>query len=209
MKKHAFDSVCVALVAVLLSAGASLAQEGKPEFSIAIHGPESAKVGTYIVVDILVTNISNHVIAFDDGDFPTLGEANFHVDLFDGRGDLAPRTSYGKAVRGEKPSPGEPLIVLTGHYIERSLKPGEALKESVTLSGPHEFGLYDMKPGVYTVVVWRPDFQAGHATSNSKPEDSDLSKPVAPHSEATANPVAPKPKAIAKSNTITLTVVLE
>jgi len=179
------------LVVVLLSVCTSLAQEGKPEFSITIHGPESMKVGTYIVVDILVTNISNHVIAFDDNDFPVHGEANFGVDVFDAQGELAPRTAVEKAMS-------------TGHSMQRDLKPGEIVKESVALSQ-----LFDMKPGRYTVVVSRPDYQAGHPTTQYKPGDSDLSKPVSPPSGGTVNPPPQKPKAIAKSNTITLTVVPE
>jgi hypothetical protein len=180
-----------------------VAQEGKPEFSIAIHGPESAKVGTYVVVDILVTNISKHVIAFDDADVPALGEANFSVDVFDAQGKLAPRTMVGKARRGEKPSPGESEIGFTGNDIQRNLKPGETLKETVAVSK-----LYDIKPGVYNIEVSRPDYQAGHPVTQYKPGDSDLNKPV-PLSPVRCEHASPKTKGDRKVDTITLTVVPE
>jgi len=207
MKASVISLFHVAVVVIVLSACSSMAQEGRPEFSVTIHGPEIVKFGAYIVVDVLVTNISNRVIPFDDADIPALGEANFDVNVLDAQGKLAPRTMVGKARRGEKPSPGEPEIVFTGKLVERELKPGETLKESVRLGGPHAFGLYDLKPGTYSVSVTRPDFQAGHASYNSVPGESDLAKSVRSQSIKTPSLTAPKPKAIARSNTITITVV--
>ncbi len=199
---RAFDSLRIAMLTVVLSGVTALSQHGKTEFSITIHGPESVKAGTYIVVDILVTNTSNNVIPFDDADFPSEGEANFGVDVFDAQGELAPRTAVGRALRGEKPRPGEFIGMSTGHYMQRDLKPGETLRESVALSQ-----FFEMKPGRYTVVVSRPDYQAERSTRRHEPGDSDINKPVPPQSDVSVNPPRPKPKGITKSNTITLTVV--
>jgi hypothetical protein len=194
------------VVAILSFARTAVAQDGKPEFSLNIHGPESAKAGTYLAVDILVTNVSDHVIAFDDRG--SRGAANFDIDVFDAEGNLAPRTDYGKWRRGEKlppKAPGEPdtMFDATFSVISRNLKPGETLKDSAAITE-----LYEMKPGKYTVSIWRPDFQTkGQQARISKGGDSDLFKPVPPNAAVIVNPPAQKPKAIAKSNTITIVIV--
>jgi hypothetical protein len=86
--------------------------------------------------------------------------------------------------------------------MAKYLEPKETLKETADISQ-----VFDLKPGVYTVKVWRPDFhEVGPPVITSHPEDSDLKKPIDPHAVSAAIPPPPKPKAIAKSNTITVEV---
>jgi hypothetical protein len=176
------------------------AQKTRPEFSIAISAPPIVKVGTPISVKITVTNTSNHVIAFDRWD---VGQRDFNIEIVDLQGNPAPSTKYMKATRGEDQGPG-PQVVFAGSLVQTDLKPGEALKETADLKE-----LFDLEPGKYTVHLWRRDFQEGHVTSGvtTKPEDMDLSKPP---QEGISQPNPPraaaKPKAVAKSNMITITV---
>jgi hypothetical protein len=198
------DRICylvLATAAILSLALISLARDEKADFSIVISAPQSVKAGAVIVVNITMTNITDHRILF-------LGSAaqnnNFHVDVFDSKGELAPRTWHGRAVRGELQQ-GSGHIITEGHsgLVYMYLTPGETHKESSLISP-----LFDLKPGMYTVQAWRPDFhETDPPTVNSSPEDSDLRKSVGTHPSPAANPPPAKPKAIARSNTITIAVI--
>jgi hypothetical protein len=191
----------VATAAILSLAHISLARDGKAEFSIVISAPQSVKAGANVVVDIAATNVSDHAIVFGSWNDPHYGERDFGVDVFNSQGELAPRTQYGKAVREEDQGPGS-TIVFTGNSTTRYLALGETRKESSRISE-----LFDLKPGVYRVKVWRADYhETSPPTIASAPEDSDLRKPAGTHPSPATNPPPAKPKAIARSNTITITI---
>src|SRR3982074_2452578 len=68
-----------------------IAQDDKPEFSIAISAPQSVKTGSFVAVDVILTNISDHDIKLDDD---AHGERNFDLDVRDSQGIRPSETLY-------------------------------------------------------------------------------------------------------------------
>jgi hypothetical protein len=169
----------------------SIAQDDKPEFSIAISAPPSVKTGSFVAVNITLTNISDHDIKLDDD---AHGERNFDLDVRDSQGTPPPETLYLKASRGESQGAGPSALVLTQKYIIRDLKPGKTTKEEAWLSQ-----VFDLKPGMYTVTFRRADY---HFT----PHDVMRTLTEQEGQPYRGTPPPLKPKAIVKSNTITITV---
>jgi len=190
----------LASTAILAASASVQAQEGKPEFSIAISAPESVKAGApQIILNATVTNITDHPIALDSAGCL---EQDFTVDVRNAQGKSPVKTPYMKAITGEDQGPGPQVVIATGSLFVRDLKPGEIWKMSTDLNY-----LYDhLPPGEYTVTLSRPDYQVSlyrlvWSTMKDNPEHKqpDPSQP---------NPrPGPLPKAVAKSNTITLTVL--
>ena len=200
--KRPISCFIVAMAAVLSLARFSLAQEGVAEFSIDIRAPQRARVGSNIVLDLTVTNISDHAIYFGCWMPCSSGEDNFRIDVFNSKGELAPRTQLGKAIRNEDQGLG-PSIVFMGTHMPKYLEPKETLKATSDISQ-----VFDLKSGVYTIKAWRPDFhEIGPPVITGRPEDSDLRKPIDPHAMSAAIPSPPKPKAIVRSNSITVKVL--
>ena len=176
-----------------------IAQNSMPTFSIAISAPETAKHGAAVMVNVTVTNVSNSTIHFD-GDFPNHGERNFNIDVLDSQGNPAPETVYMKAIRGEDQGPGPTHIVIVGHLVQRDLAPGATWKEEADLTT-----VFNLEPGTYKVRFSRPDFQDDRMEQVSPKQTHSETKNSPLPSNAQPPPV--KPKAVAKSNTITVNIV--
>lgn len=179
------------------------AQDAAPSFSITISMPSEIKAGSQPELKIRLTNTCDHVIPFDRS-VAGLGERNFDIVLLDTKGNPAPSTACMKAIRGEDQGPG-PKVVLTDNYFNMDLKPGESVTETTYLGR-----VFELKPGTYRVQVSRRDFgpRAVVTFKPHSPEESDLNKPL-PKGLSKPNPTipVPKPRAIAKSNVISFTVV--
>jgi hypothetical protein len=189
--KDPTSHLIVALAAILSLAHISLARDGKAEFSIVISAPQSVKAGSFVAVDAILTNISDHDIKLDDD---ANGERNLDLEVRDSQGTPPAETLYLKAIRGESQGPGPTALVLTPKYIIRDLKPGETSKEGARLSQ-----VFDLKPGTYKVTFRRPDY---HFT----PRDVMRILPEKERQPYTEPPPPLKPKAMVKSNTITITL---
>jgi hypothetical protein len=193
MKRLRILAALIAGLACVTSVGQS--QDGKASFSIAITAPQVVHSGQPIVVDITIKNLTDHIVAFD-GDSPTMAERNFTIELADAQGEAPPETQYLMAVRGEDQGPGHNVIVLTGHLIQRDLKPGETVKQSLDLAR-----LFNLTLGTYKLTVLRQEFEGGRDVFVGMPGNGRAS------SSGNIPPPASKLKAISRSNTIQFSVV--
>jgi hypothetical protein len=185
-------------MAMMLLGSVVPAQQGIPEFSISISAPESVMAGGRIPVEIIITNTSSHVIAFD-GDDLNRGERNFNIDVRDAMGVSPPELPYLKAIRGEDQE-GPTRLVVNGKFFQREIKPGESLHAGLNLAE-----LYDLRPGMYTVSLWRPDLRVGHTRRG--PEEPKQGSGTANSQSSSAGNELPRmivPKAISRSNAITI-----
>jgi hypothetical protein len=147
-----------------------------------------------------VTNTSKRTIVFARG-YPDQGEFDFDFNVLSLEGTPVSETRYMKSVKGEDQGSGPQLVINTRVWATR-LEPGEALKCSADLNK-----LFDLAPAKYTVQLSR--FENTHSEYTNFPtnRDTDLHPPEG------SQPVQPQPQparprgAMAKSNTITLTVV--
>ena len=187
------------LIAALMQFSCICTAKGrKPTFSIAISAPQAVKKGSPIMVEITVTNVSNRAIHFD-GEFPNQGERDFKIDVLDSQGNPAPETRYMKAIWGEDQGPAPTHIVLTGHRVQRDLVPGQIWKEEADLTQ-----VFILEPGTYKVRFSRPDFDSRMEQVSPNQAHSEAKNSPLP---SNAQPPPVKPKAVAKSNTITVNIV--
>jgi hypothetical protein len=140
----------------LISAASSVAQhqeKGQPDISLTISAPrDSAKVGSDVLVNIALANITKHIVyvglvLLDNG-----AECEYTVDARDLKGNLAPYAKHGRALRGV-PLKGEVREHLCADFsgFPKELQPGETQDDAILASG-----IYDLtKPGKYTIQVSR------------------------------------------------------
>jgi hypothetical protein len=115
------------------------------------------KMGSELFIDVHLTNVSKHNLAFDYDQDSRTGVSFAHR--------YETRTSQGKSAQKRTISHPE---ILTGHgWPARVLKPGE----SMDINGDHISGLYDLsRPDVYTIQLLRAigdDSKGGFVKSNT------------------------------------------
>jgi hypothetical protein len=146
--RTAWKSIPVGFAILFAIALTGVAQSDKPPVTITVSAPQTGKLGSKIQLDIVLTNVSNHIVG---GYFEDLshGELNFDFDVRDSQGQTVPETCYMKAVEGA-PRGSCPDYILRTHkgFSEDSIKPGETVTASADLSQ-----LYDLQPGTYTVQL--------------------------------------------------------
>ena len=197
------NSKVVVILIVFAFSLVSVAQTAKPEFSIAVSAPVSVKSGSPILLEITVSNVSNHLIAFDT-DIARYAERSFDIRVTDSNGKPVQATPYMQAVRGESEEPKGPTILVEPTTVWWELQPGEILKQTADLRKSFEF-----KPGKYTVQVSRNDYHERiSAPPASNPECGFLEPHPAYCNQQRPQPIAvPQVKAVAKSNIFTFIIV--
>jgi hypothetical protein len=185
-------------VVLLASYRLGVAQHTTPAFSIVITSPKSVKSGASALLDVSVTNNTNHKIAFGLEDV-TRAEFNFDFEVRDSRGNLVPESRYMKAVKLEDQGPG-PRMVVTTRVAQPDLKPGQTLTTQADLSK-----LFQLEPGTYSVQLSRAEGAHSFVLPQSR-EDTDL-QPAKSASPAESLRPLPPMGMVAKSNKITIAVI--
>ncbi|HLM83011.1 MAG TPA: hypothetical protein VK302_20610 [Terriglobales bacterium] len=166
----------------------SFGQDSNEPFSITISAPQSVKIGSVAKMSIIVRNVSKRSILFGICSDATRVRLNFDFDVHGPDGRPASETPYMKDKRIE------------GHYGTVDLKPGGTFRVSEDIEK-----LFDLTPGAYTIQLSRGENDCV-LHPPGRLADLELRKPVVtglPQLE----PSLPTPRAIVKSNVVTLTVV--
>ncbi len=163
-------------------------QDSNERFSITISAPQSVKVGSVAKMSIIVKNVSKRPIFFGICSDATRARLNFDFDVQGPDGRPASETPYMKDKRIE------------GHYGTIDLKPGDTFRVSEDINK-----LFDLTSGAYTIQLSRGENDCV-LHPPGRPADVELRKPVV--TELTQpQPSLPIPRAIVKSNIVTLNVV--
>lgn len=136
-----------ALFSLVLATIPSSAQTGQAPFSIAISTQSGlVKAGAEILVEITLTNTSNHEIRVGKapGDSPQ-AESEYSIEVRDSKGHLAPDTDYGRKVREKK-------IWFYRSRDSFNLQPGESRKDGTAITKLYDLSRQDR----YTITVSRP-----------------------------------------------------
>ena len=136
-----------ALLSLAIAVIPCSAQTGEVPFSIAISAQSDLmKVGSEILVEITLTNTSNHEIRVGKapGNQP-LAESEYSIDVRDSKGHPAPDTEYGGKVRQRK-------IWFYRSRESVALQPGESLKDGAVITKLYDLSRVDR----YTVQISRP-----------------------------------------------------
>lgn len=132
------------------------AESLKPSVSLTIKSKESViKAGEPVLIEIITTNDSDHILRADTTSSDDPGGWIFEVDVKDEQGNSPAKTDFYRNIRGYS-HPG-------GMYKFIKLKPGEHTTDALNVAK-----LYDMAiPGQYTMRVRRFDLDIkGYAKSN-------------------------------------------
>jgi hypothetical protein len=148
-----------ALFSFALAAIPPSVQTGQVPFSIAISTQSDLmKAGSEILVEITLTNTSNHEIRVGKapGNLPQ-AESEYSIEVRDSKGRVAPDTDYGRKVRQKK-------IWFYRSRDSVTLQPGESLKDGALITKLYDLSHVDR----YTVQISRliPE-QWGRGTAKS------------------------------------------
>jgi hypothetical protein len=188
------------LLALLALSPAASPKDMKPRLAIKISAPQSVQLGSAVPLDVTITNTSTQMVTIFTDRFSVL-ERSLDFDVRDSEGAPVPETKYSKALKGTDQGLG-PQVVVSGHIVQTTLKPGEDIRGRAELSK-----LFDWKPGTYTIRATRTDFDYGNIQSQQpRPDDADLRKPEATEQRAQSVPV-PTSKGVVQSNAVTITIV--
>lgn len=145
--------VAITVFAIMAQApAAGLAQGASASYSVAIETPmATVKVGSEIVVNIALTNLTDQGISVDM-EAGGRGEFDFTINVNDSAGRPAAYSEYYRAVKGQHET-GRPMVVVTYSSGPHPVKARGVLKDTVQLDK-----LYDLsQPGKYTVQLERVD----------------------------------------------------
>jgi hypothetical protein len=142
------------VLGLLVASNGSVSASGTA--SLKLEAPvRSVKVGAGVMVQVTVTNQSDHPITYHN----LSRVCDYSIKVLTGAGVAAPETAYYK---NERARCGNGELKITNRNITVTLKPGESGDELIELTE-----LYDMsQPGQYSVQVDRKLTGIGELSSN-------------------------------------------
>lgn len=126
-------------------------QSPKASFSIAASVADTTvKLGSDAIVNIVLTNTSDHPIVFENEMTINFNDADYSTVVRNEKGDLIPLTKFGLMLFGDDDHLPKPREV---KYVTANLQPGETIKGRISVTK-----LYNIQaPGQYTVQIERFD----------------------------------------------------
>jgi hypothetical protein len=134
---------------ILLASEPAAPSKSPAELALTLSAPQlTVKAGGPMMLTVTVKNISNRLIGVE-AVRSTTQEANYAVMVREEHGNEARTTAYHRLLRG-KPSPDDPVAIITNSEILWPLDPGKTTDDPIDLAK-----LYSLAPGVYSVQVER------------------------------------------------------
>jgi hypothetical protein len=128
------------LVSSCLVFAQSTSPNQAPSFSLSLKAPESVKAGSYVVLEITLTNTTDHQIYV--AELLGGGELNYDIQVRDSTGKSAQETPFGHKLHTHTANLG-------GSIVRRTVDPGKTVVSHANLNTVYEL----KRPGDYTVQV--------------------------------------------------------